>query len=87
MAEEGKMEVTAEEFKGWIEHGITQKLMKDIIHMSESLKNYLAAGSTISKDAELTTDRIVGRIEGLTELFRLFEDTKEETKEVPEYGH
>ena len=79
--------ITGEEFNAWSENKITKHVVQEIVDIREHLKNYLASGSTLAKDADVTTDRLVGRIEGLTELFRMFEDTKEDTKEIPEYGH
>ena len=77
----------ADEVQLWADHPLTKKVVHEIINMAEHLKNYLAQGATISKDADVSTDRIVGRIEGLTEIFNLFNNAEEELKEKPEYGH
>jgi len=85
MAEQ--IEVTALEFKEWTQNKITKKVVSDIINMQEHLKHYVATGQTLSEGAEFTTDRIVGRIEGIMELFNLFQDTQEDLKESPDYEH
>ena len=82
------LEVTPLEFKEWTQNKITKWIVKDIIEKQEHLKHYVASGKTLSADAEYTTDRIVGRIEGVMELFNLFQDTQEDlTEEVADYDH
>lgn len=82
-----QIEVTQLEFKEWTQNKITKRVVKDLIQIQEHLKHYVATGKTLSKDAEFTTDRIVGRIEGVMELFNLFQDTTEDLKESPDYEH
>ena len=79
--------VTTEEFKLWADHPITKKVVTDLLNMREQLKEYMASGATLAKDTDINTDRIVGRIEGLAELFNLFDNVEEDTKEKPSYGH
>ena len=79
--------ISEEEFIEWQNNVITKEVVKQIIKTRDTLKNHLAAGGTLQKDSLETTDRIVGRIEGLLELFNLFTDIKEEMAEKPQYGH
>lgn len=72
-----RLEVTPEEFRDWIANKITKNIFADIIEIRDELKNYLASGSTLDKDATVSTDRIVGRIEGMTELFNMFREPEE----------
>ncbi|MBT8449329.1 MAG: hypothetical protein KJO69_06545 [Gammaproteobacteria bacterium] len=82
-----QVEITSEEFRNWTEDKITKAVVKEVIDIRNSLTDTLASGYTISKDSDVTTDRLVGRIEGITELFNLFMDTKDKLKEKPDYGH
>ena len=79
--------ISQEEFIEWQNNVITKEVVKQIINTRDVLKNHLAAGGTLQKNSLETTDRIVGRIEGLLELFNLFTDIKEEMEEKPQYGH
>ena len=82
------VEITGEEFNNWKSSHVTQLVIGEIIITSEDLKNYLASGATLAKDADESTDRIVGRIEGLSYLFRMFNSAQESyQKEVNQYDH
>jgi len=87
-----QLEVSSEEFHNWVENKITKHVVRELLGIREQAKEYLASGGSINVDAEgnaptITTDRMVGRIEGLTELFNLFSEVKEDTKESPNYDH
>jgi len=87
MEQDQELEVTAEEFKEWVEHSITKSVVKNILEKREYISNFITNGNTISKDSEYTTDFMVGQVRGLTELFHLFTDAKEDAREVSQYGH
>lgn len=82
-----QVEISGDEFRSWTENRITKEVVKQVLGIRENAKEYLAGGNTIGKDADVSTDRMVGRIEGLTELFNLFHDVKEDAKEQPGYDH
>ena len=82
-----QMEVTQEQFKNWTENEITKQVVKQVIDIRENLKNTLASGYTIALESDISTDRLVGRIEGISELFNLFNDVEEKNEEKVEYGH
>lgn len=79
--------ISSEEFYSWTEMNVTKHVVNQVVVIRDRLKEYLASGATLEKDNDLTTDRLVGRIEGITELFNLFQETKEDTKEQPDYDH
>ena len=81
------LEISGDEFHNWVDNRITKHLVKQLLSIREQAKEYLASGATLAKDTDTTTDRMVGRIEGLTELFNLFSEVKEDTKESPNYDH
>ena len=82
------MEVTPGQVKEWIENPITVAITSEIVGMRDALQRYLAEGNTAGKDNDFTTDRIFGRIEGLTEVFNIFSNTQEEAREkVSNYEH
>jgi hypothetical protein len=82
-----QVEISKEEFQAWIGDKITKLVVQQLVGIREQAKDYIASGATVAKDADVSTDRMVGRLEGLTELFNLFSETKEATEEAPEYGH
>jgi len=85
--EEG-LEISPGQFKDWIENEITEAIVGEIVMLRDHLQRYLAEGNTAGKDHEFTTDRIYGRIEGLTEVFNIFTAAKEDAKErVSNYDH
>ena len=83
-----ELEVTPDEFKGWVEHRITKHVISQILGKRDAIKDYVSEGNTLGPDATYNTDFMVGQIRGLTEVFMLFSDTKEAAKEEkPQYGH
>ncbi len=87
MSKDETVEISAEEFKEWTEAKTTKAIVNNIIELRQQLNNYLVAGNTVTKEAEFTTDRIVGRIEGITELFNMFSEVKEDAKEASRYDY
>lgn len=76
------MEITAEEFQEWKEHKITQEVLQTLKGEQQMDMEYLASGGTISKDATLTTDFLVGRIQGVNKILNIeYEEPK------VDYGH
>lgn len=89
--EQEPLVISGEEFKSWIEDKITKELVKQVLSIKEDIKDALASGITINRDAngsppEVSTDRLVGRIEGITSLFMVFSEMKEDTKDRIPYG-
>ena len=87
MTEQEQVEISGEEFNEWANSKITKLVVNEIMAIRDNLSGYLISGATLSKDADISTDRAVGRIEGITHLFNIFTETKEELKEKPQYGH
>jgi len=88
MEQDKGLEVTADEFREWVEHRITKHVVKQILGTRSAIKDYIAEGNTVAKEAPHTTDFMVGQIRGLTEVFNLFSDAKDDAKEeTPAYGH
>lgn len=87
MEQEERVVITAEEFNEWASHKITKEIVKNIIAQRDGVIGHIITGGTIAEDADVSTERAVGRIEGITELFNLFTETKEDAKEVSGYDH
>jgi hypothetical protein len=87
MDQDKELEVTPLEFKEWLESRLTQHIVTQILAHRDAIVHYLATGGTITKDSEYSTDFMVGQIRGLNEIFNLFSEAKEESKERAEYGH
>jgi hypothetical protein len=82
------LEITPGQFKEWSDNPITQEIVKQIVELRNYLQRYLAEGKTAGKDPELSTDRVFGRIEGLTEVFNIFTEAKDNAREkVSNYDH
>ena len=78
--------ISKEEFVAWKENKVTQAVMLHVDAMQKDRMVYLANGSTIVKDADRTTDFIVGYIQGLNELLRVeFQEAVE--ADTPEYDN
>jgi hypothetical protein len=82
-----QVEISSEQFFNWTNDPVTKLVVKEVLAIREQAKEYLASGASLAKDSDVTTDRMVGRIEGLTELFNLFHEVKEDAKEAPSYEH
>jgi hypothetical protein len=81
-----EQEITMEEFRNWQENNVTRLVVDEIILHLDLLKNHLANGGTLSKDSNESTDRIVGRIEGMRYLFDMFTNGDNVKKERIPYG-
>jgi hypothetical protein len=86
-----KVEFSKDEFKAWTEHRITKSLVEHLMAKRKELVDYLAGGNTLGKEADYSTDRVVGNIEGVTEIFNAFHEAKEdaqtEEEDKPSYDH
>jgi len=87
MSNREPLEVTPDQFQEWIDNPITKSIVADIVDMRDQLQGYLATGQTAGISPEYTTDRIFGRVEGLMEVFNLFTEVDENTKEQVKYDH
>lgn len=85
--EQKVLEVSPEAFRSWIDNPITKKIIEEIVNERERAKDFLVSGQTLAPDADVNTERLIGRVEGLISLFNLFQEVKEEAKEAPEYDH
>jgi len=85
--EQNQVEISGEEFNEWVNNKITKAVVNEIMAIRDNLSQYLISGGSLAKDSDITTDRAVGRIEGITHLFNIFTETKEELREKPSYGH
>ena len=81
-----EQELTMEEFRNWQENNVTRLVVDEIILHLDLLKNHLAIGGTLAKDSNESTDRIVGRIEGMRYLFDMFTNGDNVKKERVPYG-
>ena len=84
---QGQVEISKEEFYSWTNDKITKLVVGQVLSLREQAKDYLASGATLAKDNDVSTDRMVGRLEGLLELFNLFHEVKEDTEEKESYAH
>lgn len=77
-------EPSKEEFDRWKNDSVT-KFVKGLIEEEQkAVKEYLCNGGTLAKDATLSTDYIVGRIQGQNDfLLVAYSDEKERA----DYGH
>ena len=78
--EREELVITGEEFKNWSEHKITKSVTQRVLEIREQLKNYLASGATL--DGKPGTEQIIGQIQGITELFNLFQEVKENEEDA-----
>ena len=63
-----------EQFHGWKNHPVTVEIMAKLEELKQSLTSDLASGHTLATTADetaLLTARIVGKIEGLTQILGL----------------
>lgn len=70
--------ISREEFREWYGSKITQFVMGKLIRDRDEWVGYLANGRTIVKDADLTTEFVVGRIQGLNDFLLIKYESKEE---------
>ena len=87
MEDNQQVQISSEEFKSWTEQEVTKLVVRELLSIRDQAKDYLASGATLAKDNDISTDRMVGRLEGLTELFNLFREVKEDSKGKENYAH
>lgn len=72
-------EITAEEFKRWRNDKVTKKVFDTLTEQRANWMMYLANGRTIHKDTEVSTDFVVGRIQGINDFLLMeYEPSREE---------
>jgi hypothetical protein len=82
------VEITQEQFDDWNSSEVTKAVIGELLIQTESLKNYIASGATLEKDPDVTTDRAIGRLEGIRFLFTMFTEKQEQyAKEAVTYDH
>lgn len=75
------VEISKEEFSAWKDNKVTRAVMQELVAQQQEMIMYLARGATIAKDADESTDLIVGRIQGLAKCLDVEYDERQE------YGH
>ena len=74
------MEITKADFSEWKDHPVTKEVFSMLQQQLEGIKTDLGNGITMA-NKNLTTDYLVGRIQGLNDFLGIdFEEPKE-------YGH
>ena len=80
------MQITKEQFAEWRNSAVTVEVMKLIEEQRDTIVEFLANGGTLNKSSAVSTDFVVGRIQGLNELLNIeYEESSEERRE--QYGH
>ena len=80
------MQITKEQFAEWRNSAVTVEVMKLIEEQRDTIVEFLANGGTLNKSSAVSTDFVVGRIQGLNELLNIeYEESSEERREP--YGH
>ena len=80
------MQITKEQFAEWRNSAVTVEVMKLIEQQRDDIVEFLANGGTLNKSSAVSTDFVVGRIQGLNELLNIeYEESSEERRE--QYGH
>ena len=70
-------EITKEQYSNWKDNNVTQFVDKLLRDLAEDRKNYLASGGTLKEDS-VSTDFIVGYLQGLNEFLNMeYEDSEE----------
>ena len=52
-------------------HPATREIMRELKELRDQKLEYIASGATILKSAELSTETIVGQIQGLDEFLNI----------------
>jgi hypothetical protein len=69
---EDQLEITRQEFVDWKENKITQSIFSILQERQDMLKEFLANGGSLSKDAPKdSTAFTVGRIQGINEILNI----------------
>lgn len=74
--------IDREEFAQWKELNVSKKIIAEMEQIRESLKEGLATGMTLHRDAEVSTDMAVGQVRGL-DFFLKVEDFMVEQPRIP----
>lgn len=82
-----QQQISKEEFLQWKNDRVTQQVLRDLQAIQTYWKDALANGVTISKDAELSTELVIGRIQGLQDCIGIDWDEETDIEEPKVYGH
>jgi hypothetical protein len=74
-------QISKEEFINWKDSKVTKFFQDRLSELREDRKEFMAAGGTLSKDSPVTTDFLVGYIQGLNEFLN------SEYEERDQYDH
>ena len=80
------VEVTGEEFHEWTSDKVTKLVLQEIEEYRGYLTQLLVSGGTLGANPDKSTERAVGELAGLTQLYLFFSDASA-TKKVSNYGH
>lgn len=69
------------EFEVWKNDPVTKYIVSVLEETKTDVSNFLCNGGTLNKNSPMTTDYIVGRIQGLNDFLNV------EYEEKVEYGH
>ena len=73
--------ISKEEYKQWRKSKVTEYVMQQMEIERERWMYFLANGRTIATDAEITTEFVVGRIQGINDFALIeYEDSPEKVK-------
>lgn len=77
-----------EEFEEWMQSNVTQYVRHLIQETQDNVKEFLCNGGTLNKNQPLTTDYVVGRIQGLNDFLLIkYEEVDEKSKQGKNYDH
>jgi hypothetical protein len=78
--------MTKTEFVEWKNHPTTVEVFRLLTAARDDYKEFLANGGTVVKDSNVSTEMLVGRIQGLNDFLLIqYEEAPEERREA--YGH
>ena len=80
------MEITGEDFQSWTEDKVTKLVLQEIEEYRGYLTNLLVTGGTLGANPDKSTERAVGELAGLTQLYLFFSDASA-TNKVTGYDH
>lgn len=78
--------MTKTEYLEWKNHPTTVEVFKALTQARDDLKEYLANGGTLNKQSPVSTEFVVGRIQGLNEIL-LIEYEESIGEKQAAYGH
>lgn len=86
MSEETRERISKEEFTEWENNRVTKYIKAALTDGRTRLTEFLAGGGTLQKDATVSTDFIVGKIQGVNEFLTVvYDESTEEKRDA--YGH